>query len=79
MVDGQKAEAADMLVLQVLNTFLTLQGVVGLAGLVAWPGWDIVLCGGLVAALTGPPRRPGSEGCRWGGRCWVTDQGPVKL
>ena len=44
-----------MLVLGGLPAIFTPQGVVGLAGLGAWPGWGVVLCGGLVAALTGPP------------------------
>ena len=54
-VDGEKAEGADMLVLCVFPAFFTFHGVVGLAGFGAWPGRGIVLCGGLVAALTGPP------------------------
>ena len=47
-------------VLWVLPAFFTSQGVVGLASRGAWPGRGIVLCGGLVAALTGPTQGPGS-------------------
>ena len=52
-LDGQKAEGADMLVFWMFHTFFTSWGVVGLTGLGPWPSRGIVLCGGLVAVLTG--------------------------